>query len=372
MDGNELDKCPNCTKTVNKNDQFYPCDLCLLNVHKNCANLSPSEVKCMPLQKRLLTFLCQECKKFLGRTSDIYNIIEEMRNEIKEVKTNLNELTNKLHEQKPVQETNLNIKSYSQVLKNETYTFNAQQPTLIIKPKSKQDTEKAKTDIKTKINPGNLKVGIKNMKTTKQGSVILKCNSKQEIETIKNAAESSLGDNYTIEIPKKRTPKVKIIGYTGNSAIKEIEENIRNQNQWIEPDDTYKVDYIHKIKNRNCSKIFLDCCPKLFSKLMNKKKVCINWERYPVYEDLNITRCFTCQGYNHKSNKCNKKQVCEYCAGEHYNNMCTKQYRKCNNCAMANIQFHKQYDTDHTASDPNCPSTRYHIEIMRSRINYEI
>ena len=36
MDGNELEECLHCKQTISDNDQWYPCDLCTIRVHKNC------------------------------------------------------------------------------------------------------------------------------------------------------------------------------------------------------------------------------------------------------------------------------------------------------------------------------------------------
>lgn len=105
---------------------------------------------------------------------------------------------------------------------------------------------------------------------------------------------------------------------------------------------------------------------------MEHKKIHIEWSRCPVYEDLTVTRCYNCQEFYHKNNKCTKKIVCEYCAEEHKAEMCQKNIRKCNNCLQANNKFNRNYKVTHATTDPDCPSHKYHIELLKSKIEYNI
>ena len=90
MDGNELENCSNCKKEIK--DQYYTCDLCVKKIHKNCTRLATTEIKCMPLQKRVLTLLCLNCKDFLAKAPDLVGLINQMSNEIRELKNEMAEL----------------------------------------------------------------------------------------------------------------------------------------------------------------------------------------------------------------------------------------------------------------------------------------
>lgn len=103
---------------------------------------------------------------------------------------------------------------------------------------------------------------------------------------------------------------------------------------------------------------------------MSIKKVCIQWERYPIYEDIGIQRCFNCQEYYHKNNTCHNKTVCEYCSGDHNIKECNKRHKKCLNCENANKKFNLDYDINHGASDKDCPSYKYLIQVLRNKIDY--
>lgn len=104
--------------------------------------------------------------------------------------------------------------------------------------------------------------------------------------------------------------------------------------------------------------------------MMKNKKIFIDWERCAVYEDLSIARCFGCQGFYHKSNTCTKRIVCGNCAGGHLTTECQSQAKKCHNCASSNSVHKTGYDVNHAVSDPVCPSYKYHIDVLRSRVDY--
>lgn len=108
----------------------------------------------------------------------------------------------------------------------------------------------------------------------------------------------------------------------------------------------------------------------MYWKAINTKKMYIGWERYPVYEDIGLIRCYNCQEYNHKSNRCDNEAVCANCAEKHETKACNANDKKCVNCLNANLRFKTKYNTQHAAVDPNCPSTKYHIDILKSKIDY--
>lgn len=104
---------------------------------------------------------------------------------------------------------------------------------------------------------------------------------------------------------------------------------------------------------------------------MNKKKFYIGWEKCRVYENLTIKRCFKCQEYYHKSDECVNEVSCEVCSEKHESKNCSKQVNKCKNCILANNKYKTSHDINHKASDPECASTKYHLSLLKSRINYE-
>lgn len=362
MDGNE-DKCLSCIKPIN-DDQYFTCDSCLGKIHKSCANLTASESKCMPLQKRLLLLMCTECRKLLARLPYIMKILDEVKNDLDTIKNN-KEMCNSMTTCNTYAEalsSNRNQASKPRIVNT---------PTLVIKPKKQQDIKQTQAEIEANINPMELKIGINSIRPSKQGNMIIKCPTQRDFEAMKENAEKTLKNNYEIKTIEMNSPRIKIIGVKGTLTKEEIELGLRKQNKWISEEDNLQVTHIRKNKNKEQT-IFATCSSKLFHKMMDLKKVFLNWERYMVYEDLLVTRCFNCQGFYHKQSNCVKKKICCNCGLEHDTSLCRNNFKKCVNCTYANSTFKTKYDAKHSANDPACPSYKYHLEVLRRKTDYSL
>lgn len=366
--------CELCKDTKTK--ETFNCDGCKKPVCKQCGNLSSSEIKVLELQRgRVMKFHCPKCRNF--ETFTLFqevlvsknSIIESKDEIIKLLKEQLEELNNKCN----LANTQVQDKSYAYIarkqnISNPNTTINI--PNLIVKPKNGQSTKEIQTNIKDKLSPSDLNIGINNIRATKNGSVVIKCPSKRDIDELKQAAETIFKNDYDLITTKMRKPRVKIAGYIGkNKTEGEILNCIRKQNSWIEDSEELIISYIKQKRNKEAT-IFAECSASLFHKFMNIKKVCIEWQRYPVYEDLSITKCFNCQGFYHKNVTCKNKKVCEYCSDDHDISECQKIVIKCNNCTQANIKYKTDYSVSHKTSDPECPSYKYQISVLKQKIDY--
>lgn len=217
--------------------------------------------------------------------------MEEIKTEIKSLMTEIKSLKNDTDQYKT---KGLENNLYAQVLKSGSGKHNEENkgslPSLIIKPKQKQKSEKTKNDLRNQIQPSQLKIGIKNMRETKQGGMVIKCSEKEDIKLLKRAAEDCLGKDYNIELPKLNLPKIKIVGYSGDKSLEELEDIIKQQNKWIEHEDKLKINYIRKNKGKHTSTIYSECSPELYWKMMDHKKLFIGWESCTIYENLTVTK----------------------------------------------------------------------------------
>lgn len=361
-----------CTICKKKNNELFICDGCSVGLCKNCGDLTSSEVKVMQLKERVMIFHCKKCKALdtlsllQSRIKDKSDIISSKEEIISILKTQIDELKSKQNDFKLTQ--NL---TYSQITKqvSKNPDIHVNIPSLIIKPKKQQNPAKTKADITEKINPTQLKVAIKGTRDTANGNVIVKCINNNDLEVLRKEAESKLQE-YDVQLTKLRRPRIKIIGYKGELDKDELNICLREQNKFIEDTDEMEITYIKRNKKNGLCTIYGECKPSLFHKFMAVKKIYIGWERYPIYEDLSINRCFKCQEHYHKSDKCPNKTVCEYCCEEHDIHECPKSQVKCYNCMKANDKYRTNYSINHTASDIKCPSYQYLLNILRSKIDY--
>ncbi|XP_050298069.1 uncharacterized protein LOC126737284 [Anthonomus grandis grandis] len=322
-------------------------------------------------EHRILRFYCEKCLQFETHTL-LQNSIEDKIKIIESKDEIITLLKQKLTESESSR-IPITTSSYSQIAQTEikkSPKININLPGIIIKPKQKQTAEKTEKDIKEAIAPKDLRIAVKNTKKIKDSSILIQCCNKEHVDILKKEAESKL-KNYEVQVTKLRLPRFKIIGCTTNLSEKEIENSIRKQNNFITEQNKLKITYNKKARNdKGKSIVFGECDPILFSKLIYEKKIFFGWQRYPVYEDLSIQRCFKCQQFYHKIENCPNEAVCEFCSNKHDVSECPKLQKKCVNCISANMKYKSNYNTVHEANNPECPSYQYQLNLLRTKIDY--
>lgn len=350
-------------------EQKFPCsvcDECRRPYCNDCSGLSSSEVRCMPLRTRLLKFVCKRCRNYelidyLRKTVDDKDEIIKSKNEIIEL------LQEKIRQ---YEEKKVDVPQVSYADKVKTYkTVNERRtnpPKVVIKPKIVQDGSKTKLDLNKNIDLINLKIGVKQVKLGKGGSVILSCQTKEETEALERAVQEGLKDTYEVALTKMRRPRIKICNFTDQMTPEQIDRCIAEQNG-ITGD--VRTTYIGKTK-KGVRTVYCECSPAAFGQIMEKQRLCIGWERFPVYEDLDVPRCFKCLGFYHKKENCRNTIVCCVCSGEHEERLCPKERICCGNCRASNEKFKTGYSCGHSALDPNCPSLQHHKTVLQNRTAY--
>ena len=91
---------------------------------------------------------------------------------------------------------------------------------------------------------------------------------------------------YDVQISKMIKPRFKIVSYRGNLKKEDVETCLRDQNQFINDSEELKINFIKTNKRKRTKTIYGECNATLFKKFVNKGKVFLQWERYPIYEDF--------------------------------------------------------------------------------------
>ena len=121
-------------------------------------------------------------------------------------------------------------------------------PSLIIKPRTTQNSKKTKEEVSTKINPAKLNIRIQTVKALKSGSIIIKCAQKTDLETLKKICREKLTQKCEIQETTLRKPRIKIIGLNQKLNKEELEQTIRAQNPFINEEDILNITYINPKK----------------------------------------------------------------------------------------------------------------------------
>jgi len=66
--------------------------------------------------------------------------------------------------------------------------------------------------------------------------------------------------------------------------------------------------------------------------ILKKAKFNVGRKNCPVFNHINVKRCFKCWGYYHIAKNCAQEETCHKYAGIHNSHDCTEIKKKCVNC----------------------------------------
>lgn len=224
--------------------EVFSCDACKVGLCKTCAELTSSEVKVLQLKDRVMIFHCKKCKSFETSTL-LQNTIEDKSNIIASKDEIICLLKNKIAELEKRPNAVSGVMSYSGAAKMSVAANPniGNVPSLIIKPKQRQNPEMTVSDLRKNINPSRIKIGIKGTRSIANGDVIIKCQTRGDLEILKKEADTKLPD-YEAQISKLRKPRLKIPGYDGKLTENDLETCIKEQNPFIDQQDELHVTYL--------------------------------------------------------------------------------------------------------------------------------
>lgn len=350
--------CQNCKDEI-KDSGAFNCDICLGKVHKECSNLTASEIKCMLLKNRVLKFVCCNCSMKISDAATMYKLIFEISNELKEVKNQMKELKN------IVMKTNLDDKkekTYADALVNKDV--------VIVQPKEGQSLQKTKETLIKEVSPKEIAVGISQVKSLKNGGVAISCNNKEEISKLKNEVENKLGSRYKVSVPELLKPRIKIVGMSQLLDKEELIDSIIKQNKGLNIlKEDFQIICIKQMKKRYMAIAELN--GETYGHIMDNKILNIGWDTCNVYEHFNVKRCFKCGRYNHKMSDCKNSEICFKCGdGSHKTTECINRNLSCVNCKEANEKLKLNLNINHTVFDIHCPTYLRQVEVIKSKIKY--
>lgn len=67
-------------------------------------------------------------------------------------------------------------------------------------------------DLKEKVNPVKLGVGVTIGRPTKNSSLILSCGNEKDINSVQSEIQTRLGTEYEVDRPKKHVHRIKVVG----------------------------------------------------------------------------------------------------------------------------------------------------------------
>jgi hypothetical protein len=101
---------------------------------------------------------------------------------------------------------------------------------LTLKPKQHQTTEEIKKLLKAKIDPVNIQVGIRSLKSLRNGNVLIEADTKEEIEILNSQIRDKCRDNLQANMQKRRNPRLIIYNIPDDITPVNAENIITTQN----------------------------------------------------------------------------------------------------------------------------------------------
>lgn len=353
--------CGKCKKKT-KDSKIKCSGNCNAVFHVKCVELSTADYQTTQNCKNVRWF-CDGCLYILENMWGLKDAITVLQSQ---VLTEMSEMKKMFTKSSDASKTEM--KSYAKAAAGET---------VIIKPKNaSQESKKTLEVVQRYVDPAALEVGINEIRTVKDGGVVIKCNSKEEIKKIKSVAEKKMGKSYKVNTPELKNPNIKVLDIGREMTNEELLEAIKKQNVYINHDYlSLSIKVIKRMKTKWMA--IIECDPVTFKRIMDANGLFIDWSRCRVYEYINIYRCFKCGGFDHKANECTKSgSRCLRCAeavsGHDNGNQCDCETLKCLNCIEANEVLKTDFNIFHSIFDVSCPVLLKKTEIQRKKIKYSI
>lgn len=291
-------------------------------------------------------------------------------------------LSERLHDlRQSIEESSLpsSKASFADMVKKSTnnYIRPTQLSSVAIYPKDKlKSSEETKSLVQKIISPEEMKLHVRGLRKTINGGVIISTDTKDDIEKLKNSVHLS-SSALTIDEPKRRRPRIVVIGVPSSMQEREVYKCMYEQNLCDKLIDMSRDQFLAAIKlshksgrkgAESCNYI-IEVSPTIRKALITQDRVFVNWCSCPVRDFTFVTRCFKCQQYGHAAKTCRADvYTCGHCGDlGHQSSECTKkeQASKCATC----LRYKKP--SDHKTGDPDCPAKKIAEQRYINSTDYE-
>lgn len=387
--------CYKCEKEFTEKEEeeecIVTCDKCEFDFHLRCAKTKKEEVAIRKDSKCLKIF-CPTClvdtsdfieRKLIETTKLLYKIDlfnQERKPDltidsanIKSIVKKVNSIEAKIETNTKSNISNVNIqnnngkKSYANVVK-------PAQPTVVIKPKKKQNSKETFEEITKTVDKSELNVTkIRNARNTRDGGIVLRCNDVSETMKVRQAVNKQMSEKYDVILPEVKQPRIRITNIDIEIANEEIVNELKKYNQEIHDVDMKLITTINrKFRSYESKDAVFEVNGADYDRLIQMQILALPWRECKIVDHVYLKRCFKCCGFSHISKECkHQKQTCSKCAGSHKFSECKAQKLCCTNCKEANAKFKLNVDTKHHAWSKDCAVLQRRFRVLKNTIEYK-
>ena len=173
---------------------------------------------------------------------------------------------------------------------------------LTLKPKGNQTTEEIKKLLKSKIDPVDMKIGIRSFKSLKNGNVLIEADTKEEIDLLNSQIHDKCGDHLEINIQKRRNPRLIIYNIPYALTPENAESIITTQSPELNlQTGDVQIKYVFETRKKTRN-LVIEVLPQIRRQLI-QNKLKLQWI-CKVDNYMAVNRCFNCSSFNHRHRDC--------------------------------------------------------------------
>jgi hypothetical protein len=240
-----------------------------------------------------------------------------------------------------------------------------------LKPKDTTTTpEQIKSQLKNSINPTEIKVGIKALKTIKDKCLIIETESEEENRILYTEISTKLGDTIDIYQNKLRKPRIIIYSVPEETTVDNIAATIKAQNPEIIPNDKI-IEAKFKFQNKRGQYIVMEVGPQTRREIL-QHKLRIGWNICKAADYLTPIDASSVADSTINT-ECKGEDTCPHCTGQHKMKECTATTaeQKCINCIVYNKHSkERKINENHSAMSKDCPSLQAVLKRYRENVQY--
>lgn len=244
-------------------------------------------------------------------------------------------------------------------------------PVVIVRPKTGVQVEDVRSELRKKVDARNLNVA--RVSSGKNGEVVIALKDEESVELLKEKVKENMGGRYEVSVRENLKPTIKLIGMSEAMDEEDLKETLVDQNEAFSNLGHFKLCKTYcnrKLRYNNVSAI-VELDAETFSKVMQEEKLNCGWDRCRVVDGLQVTRCYRCCAFNHKSKDCKAETpTCPVCSENHQVQECKSSSKQCVNCKKMNAERNLKHDMNHAAWGEICPVYQRHFEQRKSLVDY--
>lgn len=294
--------------------------------------------------------------------SDILSAIDILQ----EVQRNLKKKNEKLAEKSSSENYKVSDKvnnSYAAVVKKKISQTRTSHKLLVENKSGEKNIENTRNNFKKVINPKELKIGIRNIKSTRNGDLVIECDSKNDIDKIHKKLEDT--DCALKSKPiKKLRPSLIIKNIPEEITINNLVETLITQNEELNLEENeISAVFIMTTKNKIRRSAIINVSPRARNILLSSK-LKLYYSMCYSEDFISPRRCTKCSKLNHSKGSCREALTCPHCSGGHTAQDCPVKEKieehKCVNCISYNnyCKAESKVSISHSALSKSCPSYR--------------